>query len=168
MQTWLSPSRGCFYPARQSIAEDEMDERITGGCLCGAVRYSAKGPVVAARQCWCRVCQYIASGSATTNVIVPTDDLRVEGRLSDYRSVADSGSNMVRSFCPACGTHIFSASDARPTLIVVRVGTLDDPELGAPTGIIWSRSAPDWACLDPALPRTEGQPAPVAATPQPG
>ena len=27
------------------------DAPITGGCLCGAVRYSAKGPIVAARMC---------------------------------------------------------------------------------------------------------------------
>jgi hypothetical protein len=140
-----------------------MDDRISGGCLCGAVRYQAKGPVVAARQCWCRLCQYIASGSASTNIVVTTEDLKVEGALGEYRSVADSGSHMVRSFCPNCGTHVFSAADERPQLIVIRVGTLDEPEIGAPAGVIWAEAAPSWACLDPALPRTEGQPAPIAA-----
>ncbi|QAY78695.1 GFA family protein [Sphingosinicella sp. BN140058] len=138
-----------------------MDARITGGCLCGAVRYDAAGPIVAARACWCRVCQYLACGSASINVIVPTADLRVEGALSDYRSVADSGSRMTRRFCPSCGTHVFSAADTRPNLVVVRAGTLDDPALGAPAGVIWAKSAPAWACFDPALPREDGQPAPV-------
>ena len=141
------------------------EERIGGGCLCGSVRYSAKGPIVAARMCWCRVCQYLASGSATTNILVSTEDLRIEGALAEYRSVADSGNCMARRFCPVCGTHVFSAADDRPHLVVVRVGTLDDPERGAPEGVIWAARAPSWACWDPALPRTEGQPGPVAVPP---
>jgi hypothetical protein len=35
----------------------------------------------------------------------------------------------------------------------VRAGTLDDPELMAPTAIIWAASAPNWAPLDPNLPQ---------------
>ena len=41
--------------------------------------------------------------------------------------------------------------------IIVRVGTLDDPEIGKPVGTIWTKSAPSWACIDAGLPRGEGQ-----------
>ena len=34
-----------------------------------------------------------------------------------------------------------------------RAGTLDDPELMAPTAAIWVDSAPSWAAIDTALPR---------------
>ena len=141
-------------------------DRITGHCLCGAVRYSVPPPILAARQCWCRVCQYLASGSATTNIIVCTEGLQVEGALAEYRSVADSGRHMVRSFCPACGTHIFSASEERPQMVVIRAGTLDDAEIAAPTGAIWTASAPSWACIDPKLEQVAGQPAPPSAAPK--
>ena len=77
-------------------------------------------------------------------------------------SVADSGNVMHRHFCPQCGTHLFSASEARPHLIIVRNGTLDDTTLARPDATIWTRSAPDWAWIDEALPRHEGQPPPVA------
>jgi hypothetical protein len=43
-------------------------------------------------------------------------------------------------------------------LTVVRLGTLDDPSSIRPVANIWSASAPDWACLDPGLPRIERQP----------
>jgi hypothetical protein len=133
---------------------------LTGACLCGSVRYTAAPPILAARQCWCRVCQYLACGSGATNIIVAREGLRVEGAVAEYRSVADSGNHMVRSFCPACGTHLFSASEERAHLVVIRVGTLDDPELGAPRDVIWTASAPSWACIDEALTAHAGQPAP--------
>ena len=113
------------------------------------------------RQCWCRVCQYLSAGGGTVNAIFRKDVVKVTGEAAVYASVADSGSPMRRTFCPACGTPLFSEAEPRPHQIIVRVGTLDDPELGKPGGVIWTRSAPRWACFDPALPQTEGQPAPA-------
>ena len=135
---------------------------ITGGCLCKSVRFRISAPPIAARLCWCRVCQYVAAGNATVNVIFPNDALRVEGTLTDYRSVADSGNVMHRSFCPLCGTHVFSASEARPHLVIVRNGTLDDTGLTRPGATIWTASAPDWAWIDESLPTHAGQPPPAA------
>ncbi|HAH64853.1 MAG TPA: aldehyde-activating protein, partial [Rhizobiales bacterium] len=34
---------------------------------------------------------------------------------------------MHRRFCPKCGTHVFAQSEARPHLMSVRAGTLDEP-----------------------------------------
>ena len=68
---------------------------------------------------------------------------------------------MHRRFCSACGTPLFSEAEPRPQVIFVRVGTLDDPSLGAPAALIWTKSAPAYACFDPALPKIEGQPPPA-------
>lgn len=65
---------------------------------------------------------------------------------------------MVRSFCPICGTQVLSAADESPHLVVIRAGTLDSPELAAPEGVIWTASAPSWACIDARLPLSERQP----------
>ncbi len=135
---------------------------VTGGCLCKAVRYKITSAPIATRTCWCRLCQYIGAGSATVNVCFPSNAVTTEGELSDYVSVADSGNTMHRRFCPVCGTHVFSAAEARPHLLFVRAGTLDDPELGRPQVTIWTSAAPSWACFDPAIPHVEGQPSPVA------
>lgn len=135
---------------------------ITGHCLCEGVRYRIDTAPLASRSCWCRLCQYIGAGSATVNVCFPSDSVVIEGELRDFRSVADSGNIMHRRFCPNCGTHMFSEAESRPHLIFVRAGTLDDPDLAKPTSTIWTSQAPNWACIDPKLPRLEGQPPPVA------
>ena len=133
---------------------------VTGGCLCRAVRYEIAAAPIITRICWCRLCQYLAAGGGTVSVCFPSDAIAITGTMTDYCSVADSGNIMHRRFCPACGTHLFSQAEARPHLIFVRAGTLDDPEIARPAMTIWAAHAPTWACLDPALPRLAGQPPP--------
>jgi hypothetical protein len=136
--------------------------KITGGCLCKAVRYEASAAPIVTRQCWCRLCQYLGAGSSTVNVCFPSDAVTFHGELRDYRSVADSSNVMVRGFCPTCGTPITSAAESRPHLIFLRVGTLDDPTIVRPAMTIWTSQAPEWACFDQTVPQIERQPPPAA------
>ena len=135
---------------------------ITGGCLCRAVRYRISAAPIVTRVCWCRLCQYLGSGNGTVNVCFPSGAVSVDGELRGFRSVADSGNVMHRRFCPACGTQVFSEAEARPHLVFVRAGTLDDREVARPAAVIWTSQAPSWASIDPTLPRVEGQPPPAA------
>jgi len=136
--------------------------QITGGCLCGAVRYRVDAAPIVTRVCWCRLCQYLGAGSGTVNTCFPSDSISIEGDLGDFTSVADSGNIMHRRFCTACGTQLFSEAEARPHLIFVRAGTLDDPEVAKPSVTIWTESAPSWACIDAALPTYTKQAPPAA------
>jgi hypothetical protein len=139
---------------------------ITGGCLCGAVRYETNAEPITARFCWCRVCQFIAAGNAAVNVCFPTAGMSITGETRDFVSVADSGNTMHRRFCPTCGTHLFSQAEIRPHLIFVRVGTLDDRDVASPLATIWTASAPSWARIDDKLPSWEGQPPPPSVKDQ--
>jgi len=71
--------------------------------------------------------------------------------------VPTSGNIVHREFCPACGTPVFTQSEARTHVKGVRAGTLDDPEIGKPQLIVWISEAPSWAVFDPDLPREEAQ-----------
>lgn len=135
---------------------------IAGGCLCGAVRYETAAEPLTTRICWCRVCQYFATGNAAVSVCFPSAGFSVTGETRDYVSVADSGNRMHRRFCTVCGTHLFSEAELRPQLIFVRAGSLDDPDLAKPAATIWTSRAPAWACMDESLPKFDGQPPPVA------
>lgn len=42
-------------------------ERITGGYLCGSVRYEANTKPLMTRACWRHTCQYFAADKATVN-----------------------------------------------------------------------------------------------------
>lgn len=136
---------------------------ITGGCLCGQVRFEADEPPSGARMCWCRDCQRIASGSATINVLFAEQAVRYTGEIAVMRMVADSGNTVERGFCPSCGAQMFSKTvPSRGLPMRVRAGTLDDPELMPPSAVIWADSAPSWAVLDPALPHhPKGPPLPA-------
>lgn len=134
---------------------------ITGGCLCGAVRYVVEAPPIMARTCWCRLCQYLGGGTAPVNVCFPTEAVTITGTLQDFESIADSGNRMHRGFCPTCGTPVTSAAENRPHLLFLRAGTLDDPDLMGPQSSIWTDAAPIWACIDASIPSYPGQPPPV-------
>ena len=136
-----------------------------GGCLCGAVRFVAAAEPVFTRLCWCRLCQYLAAGNATVNVVFPSDKVTVAGEVRWYASVAESGNPMQRGFCPSCGTPLFSRTDARPHLMIVRAGALDDPALLPPSGTIWTDEAPEWAHIDHHHPTFARQPPPPVLTP---
>ena len=139
---------------------DQQTTKITGGCLCGAVRFEVQAPPLFARTCWCRLCQHIGAGGPTVNVGFSATGFQVEGETRDLAGVADSGSHMHRRFCPLCGSHLFSTSESRPQFVVVRAGALDDPDLAKPSMTIWTAAAPRWACFDPDLPQIAGQPTP--------
>jgi hypothetical protein len=140
---------------------------MTGGCLCGKVRYEIDAEPLTVRACWCRLCQYLGAGSGTVNAGFPADTFRVDGQFTEREDVADSGNHLFRGFCGECGTPLFSRAGERPHLIFVRVGSLDDPERVRPVMNIWAAQAPSWAVLDDRLERFDGQAPPAAlATPK--
>jgi len=130
---------------------------ITGGCLCGAVRYTIEAEPKFIRHCWCRDCQYIGAGAGTVNVFFPTEAVKVEGALAEHASPAASGNLMHRRYCPSCGTPVFTQTEARLHFLGVRAGTLDDPEISKPQMAIWTSSAPSWAAFEPDIPHEPKQ-----------
>ena len=136
-----------------------MSDR-TGSCLCGAVTYTVTGEPIVARICWCRDCQKI-SGNGTANAIFPSTAIEVSGTTYCFASKADSGNQISRHFCPACGAHLFASSSATPQYRAIRIGTLHDPSSIRPEVNIWVSSAPAWACLDATMKSEVRHPAPL-------
>ncbi len=87
--------------------------KITGKCLCGAVRWESSEAPIVTRVCWCRECQYLGAGSGTVNACFRTATFTVTGKTTDHVDIANSGNRMHRRFCPVCGTPLFSEAESR-------------------------------------------------------
>ncbi len=117
---------------------------FTGGCLCGAVRYSATGPALFGCLCHCRDCQR-ASGAGHVPIMgVTKAGFRLSGTPLVFVSRGGSGHNAVRNSCPRCGSLLFGTPEAAPDLVTVYVGSLDAPEVLRPTEAIHTRSRQPW------------------------
>jgi hypothetical protein len=132
---------------------------MTGGCLCGAVRYEAGGEPAWAAICYCRDCQR-ASGSGCMPVIgVLRRDMRVTGETASFGVPAASGVIATRHFCPACGSLVFGGLDGPPEeTMSIYVGTLDDPSIFNPGIAIFTRHRQPWDCAVAGVTEFEGMP----------
>jgi len=130
----------------------------TGQCLCGAVTLTIEAEPLGVRQCWCRQCQKLAAGGATTNAIFPGEAVVIAGETAASSWPAASGNTLTFHFCPACGTQIYGQSSARMHLKTTRLGVLDQPHGLRPQMVIWTDDAPEWAVIDPALEQWPQQP----------
>jgi hypothetical protein len=103
------------------------DLPLTGGCMCGGVRFAVSQPLVSAGYCHCTRCQR-RTGTAAS----------VSGRIAPGSLQVTSGEELLRSFdppdgfskiyCSACGSALWSRSPQDPDVISVRLGSFDgDP-----------------------------------------
>ena len=100
---------------------------IKGGCLCGAVRYTARADPALVGVCHCRDCQKFTGSAFGFLVGLPRAAFEIEGVLKTFTKPADSGRPIVRRFCPECGSSIVEEPGSRPDLVIINGGTLDDP-----------------------------------------
>ncbi len=100
---------------------------LEGGCYCGDVRYKVSGDAVFKGQCHCRECQYISGGAP--NMVMAFSEAGFEYSKGEPKGFArsDLDSPVTREFCANCGTHLVSKPPAMPGVLIIKVGTLDDP-----------------------------------------
>jgi hypothetical protein len=135
-----------------------MANTITGGCLCGAVRYECSAAPIMQANCYCRDCQKSSGGAGANALLVPKDAFKVtKGELKYYESTADSGNKIRRGFCANCGSGINAMLSGAP-MVTVKAGSLDDPSLFQPTAAIFVSSAPKWAHVPDNIPKFDKMP----------
>ena len=130
-----------------------MPKPYRGGCRCGAVRYEIDAEPLFAGYCQCLDCQHETGGGHTSFMGFPSGALDMTGTLRFHEVIADPGSPIRRGFCPACGSPILGAPDEAYGVVVIRVGSLDDPSIFAPQFICYASRGHAWDFIDPALPR---------------
>ncbi len=122
---------------------------LTGGCMCGAVRYRISAAPTRVSHCHCETCRKGSGAVAATFAAFDAGAVAWQGaEPKTYRS----SDFAFRKFCADCGSQLAFGYDERPEEQIIAVGTLD--HAGAVPAMrhnFISEKIP-WVRLDEALP----------------
>jgi hypothetical protein len=143
----VSPRLGGVFGGGLSV----MTKRITGGCLCGALRYEAEGEPLYAGHCYCADCRKASGSGFSPFMGYPSSAVRFSGASRTTVTKAFRGGEAVRNFCPVCSSLVFGGRIGEDASHTLYAGSLDDPSLFKPQIAIFARDRPDWALIPEGL-----------------
>jgi hypothetical protein len=136
---------------------------ITGGCVCGAVRYELSAEPMLMLKCHCRDCQHITGSGFAPAFLVPAEAFRLtRGQLRYYSTSSIRRGKHKRGFCSECGSRITGGEfePGESPFVGVLASSLDDPSLFQPQMDIFVSEVQPWDQMDPAIPKFEQYPPP--------
>jgi hypothetical protein len=143
-----------------TVAQGAKPVKIDGSCHCGKVKYVAEVDPSRVVICHCTDCQTLSGGAFRTVVQTkPATFSLLSGILKSYVKIGESGNPREQTFCPECGTPIYSSPIVPGEKAVgLRVGTIHQRNLLVPTDQYWYRSAQAWLEDLPRIARRAAQP----------
>jgi hypothetical protein len=136
-----------------------MTAPYTGGCACGAIRYSTPHAPIFQNHCQCRDCQRRSgTGHGSWLTFPAQSDMEITGQASHWEVVADSGAVKSHAFCPVCGTPVYLRIGANPDLVAVAATSLDDSGRFVPHALTYKVRGLAWDDIDPSLQAFERMP----------
>lgn len=105
---------------------------VTGGCLCGKVRFIATGEPDRVGLCHCLDCRKHHGALFHASAIFPDTAVNVDGETRHYQG---------RHFCPDCGSSVFGRTGDE---IELHLGALDQPDRFKPTYELWTLRRESW------------------------
>lgn len=136
-----------------------MDGPLTGGCLCGAVRYILRsGFRFRPYACHCTDCQTRTGSAFSEHMLVMRSDLEIEGELDSGSYRQPSGADSSLWGCAICKVRIFAENSTRPGFASLRCGTLDRSAEVVLAAHLWVGSKQPWVTLPDGVPTVMEQP----------
>ena len=130
------------------------DDKLIGGCLCGAVRYEIDGAADSVSHCHCGMCRKASGAAFVTWIGVAHERFRyTQGTPASYRS-SDIAS---RTFCGSCGSQLQFNYHGPHEHTHVTLGSRDEPEWLTPERHIWVNDRLPWADYGDGLPEFSGE-----------
>lgn len=132
--------------------------RITGGCLCGALRWEANEPPRAMGFCYCGDCRKASGSGSIPFAVFSSESLRITGPITAFSSPSESGRDAIRNSCAICAGLVFGGPLGKTDSHTIYAGSADDPSWFKPTVAIFVRNIPGWVMIPPGLKQFEGLP----------
>lgn len=118
-----------------------MSDIYSGRCLCGEVRFEAKGKPKWVRWCHCESCRRHSGAPASVFAAFENDAVTVtEGVIAKY----NSSPGVERGFCARCGSTLTCANARLPTETHYYVGGLERAAALKPTGHFFAGERLPW------------------------
>jgi hypothetical protein len=120
--------------------------KLSGGCLCGSIRYTILQQPILAYTCNCRFCQKDTGTAYRSALAILNENVELIGKsfsVYTYKSV-EHGRKLYKNFCPDCGTTISLKTERFPERQVIMIGTLDDPSQIELSTHMFAEEALDW------------------------
>ncbi|MFY0622912.1 MAG: GFA family protein [Pelagimonas sp.] len=113
---------------------------IEGGCLCGAVRFLARGAPKRVGLCHCLKCRKHHGAAFYAAAVFEGTAVQITGTSQSYQG---------RHFCPTCGSSVFAVTGNETEL---HLGALDHPSQFTPEYELWISRRENWLspCPDAA------------------
>jgi hypothetical protein len=126
-----------------------MTEPITGGCLCGDVRYRLDDQPLVSSTCQCRTCRKASAAALVPWIHVHSENLSfTAGQPVSFQS----SPSVARTFCGRCGTPLTYWKTSYGPTIDVTTCSLDDPDAFPPVVHAWTSHKLAWLELADGLP----------------
>ena len=131
---------------------DKEQVRAAGGCLCGRVRYTVRGPLRGVLVCHCGQCRrvhgYVGAYSSAARADI---DLQGDDAIVWFAS-SERGR---RGFCGTCGSSLFF-HPAGEDRLAIAAGSLDQPSGLQVIGHEYVANKADYVRIDDGLPVCAG------------
>lgn len=131
---------------------------ISGQCYCGAVKYEISGDPVIKVQCHCRECQYLAGGGPNFTMGFTAGDFKYTKGTAKQFSRPDLDDPVTREFCPDCGTQMVTLAPFLPDVVLIKIGTLDEPGVFSPDMAIFTCDKQSFHHVPDGMPAYEQMP----------
>ena len=124
-----------------------MTQSFSGGCSCGAVRYTLASRPMFTHCCHCLDCQKQTGGAFALNALIETSRIDIQSganqiEIIDMPSPSGRGHEIYR--CLKCEVALWSDYGRRGYIRFLRVSTLDTPHAIKPDAHIFTRSKVPW------------------------
>jgi hypothetical protein len=139
-----------------------MATHLSGRCACGDIRYECTDAPIVELICHCRDCQRASGSSSAAIMFVAADRFAfISGEPVYHEVTGGSGRQIRRCFCQKCGSPLTAYWPENAALLLIQVGSLDDPSKFKPDQELWMCRADACHSVLPETTKFEGAPSDI-------